>query len=143
MLQIDDPEACVQAAAWSYDPDSLNVNRLQTFQHVAMTSFELPIPSDLLYLVARGNKFIANGSVELTDSGTINSGGVQVNILAFYNDIEDLQELVKVCLLRPEEGKTGVGIFVSCCPVSQGRTIRHQRLFSRLANRHLIQRAIR
>ncbi|KAI0941434.1 hypothetical protein AcW1_003331 [Taiwanofungus camphoratus] len=116
MLQIDDPEACVQAAAWSYDPDSLNVNRLQTFQHVAMTSFELPIPSDLLYLVARGNKFIANGSVELTDSGTINSGGVQVNILAFYNDIEDLQELVKVCLLRPEEGKTGVGIFASKPP---------------------------
>ncbi|KAI0944064.1 hypothetical protein AcV7_001984 [Taiwanofungus camphoratus] len=109
MPWTDDPDACVRTADWIFDVDTTAFPH--HFHHAAEAAFHLPVSSDLLYLVSRGTASLAHGSVEIIDSGEPTSDVVEVDVKAFYNDIHDLQQLVKVCLLQPEEGNNGVGIF--------------------------------
>ncbi|OBZ77938.1 54S ribosomal protein L16, mitochondrial [Grifola frondosa] len=97
------PNNCVHHANWSMDPDPHGHSL-----HTAQASFELPISSDSLYLIARGA--LSHGSIEISDSGEAGSDVVRVDISAFYYH-EDALDRAEVCLLQPEEGKNGVGIF--------------------------------
>ncbi|KAH9948010.1 hypothetical protein B0H21DRAFT_735738 [Amylocystis lapponica] len=99
------PGSCTQSADWSFDMDTES-----RFAHSARTSFDLPVDSDLLYLVSRGSTSLAHGTVEISDSGEPGSDVVKVEISAHY-DTEDVFDLVKVCMLQPSEGHNGVGIF--------------------------------
>ncbi|OBZ69747.1 hypothetical protein A0H81_10112 [Grifola frondosa] len=103
------PDNCVRHANWSMDSDTHPLSwHPYGYSHVAQTSFELPVSSDLLYLIARGA--LSHGSIDISDSGETGSDVVQVYISAFYYH-ESALNRAKVCLLQPEEGKNGIGIF--------------------------------
>lgn len=112
MTRLDDPKTSIATAAWSLDSG----RSTHHLHHSAVVSFDLPLSSDLLYLIARGAGSLISGEVNIVDSGDTGSDVVKVDITAFYKNQKDLQELVQVCLLQPEKGKTGVGFFVSATP---------------------------
>ncbi|KAI0944066.1 hypothetical protein AcV7_001986 [Taiwanofungus camphoratus] len=107
MTRLDDPKTSIATAAWSLDSG----RSTHHLHHSAVVSFDLPLSSDLLYLIARGAGSLISGEVNIVDSGDTGSDVVKVDITAFYKNQKDLQGLVQVCLLQPEKGKTGVGFF--------------------------------
>ncbi|OCH93507.1 hypothetical protein OBBRIDRAFT_790223 [Obba rivulosa] len=101
---------CVQYADWVQEASDSTSDRTSSsdhFAHVATTSFELPLSSDLLYLISRGA--LSHGDVHI-DTAQADSDMVAVNISMSY-DYETVFEQTKVCLLQPAEGRNGVGIF--------------------------------
>ncbi|KAL6299834.1 hypothetical protein BKA93DRAFT_829603 [Sparassis latifolia] len=66
--------------------------------HIATTSFELPVSSDVLYLVSHGSLSFASGSVQITDEGSAGSDVADVEITAFF-DHEHEFALTRVCAL--------------------------------------------
>lgn len=87
-------------ADWEYDVDD---------KKIAETSLELPVSSDLLYFLSRGS--LSNGVIEILD-GASGTDKVEVKVDLIYHD-DFVLDVSKVCLLQPEEGQNGVGIFVS------------------------------
>jgi hypothetical protein len=75
------------------------------------TSFDLPFPSESLFLLSRGP---VGGSVEIVQSldRTADEGAVKVEVVARYHRMSDL-DLVMVCKITRSDGGNGVGIFVS------------------------------
>ncbi|PCH35700.1 hypothetical protein WOLCODRAFT_140032 [Wolfiporia cocos MD-104 SS10] len=106
---VDVPPYCVQEAEWTFDPNTHR--QLHGFRHVADASFALPTSSDLLFFTAHGSGALAHGNIQIVASDNIDPETVQVDVSAYYNDVDDLVELTKVCLLQPEEGHNGVGIY--------------------------------
>lgn len=70
----------------------------------------LPVDSDVLYFISKGS--MSHGLVNIADDGDVDAKSIKVDITFVYDHEEDL-DLAKVCLLQPEEGHNGVGIFVS------------------------------
>ncbi|KZT03912.1 uncharacterized protein LAESUDRAFT_658842 [Laetiporus sulphureus 93-53] len=103
------PDSCTQPAQWTFDPDTPPPPH--GFAHVAEASFDLPVSSDVLFFESRGTAALAHGSIEFTDTGDVGSDTAKVEIMAYFNDVDEFVELTKVCLLQPEEGKNGIGIF--------------------------------
>lgn len=103
------PDDCT-FADWEFDPEGISPAH---FEHAAQTSFDLPLDSDELFFVSRGTSNFANGFITITDDGEPGSDVVKVDIVGYYNSQHHFQELTKVCALSPEDGKNGVGIFVS------------------------------
>ncbi|EMD33258.1 hypothetical protein CERSUDRAFT_118300 [Gelatoporia subvermispora B] len=108
-----DPEVlrdCIDLADWQKGrmelDDLYNPNR--DLKHIAATTFELPVDSDLLYLVARGA--LSHGKVTISSSGEEGSDKMVVHVRMQYAH-EDALNRTKVCLLSPPEGGIGVGIF--------------------------------
>ncbi|KAH9833578.1 uncharacterized protein C8Q71DRAFT_712850 [Rhodofomes roseus] len=102
------PEDCT-LAEWEFDPEGvLPVNH---FEHVAETSFELPLDSEELFFVSHGSSNMANGVIEISNSGEPGADSVKVDVLGYFNSQHHFEELTKVCQLRPDDGKDGVGIF--------------------------------
>ncbi|EPT02472.1 hypothetical protein FOMPIDRAFT_1118373 [Fomitopsis schrenkii] len=102
------PDDCT-LADWEFDPDG--VSPVHHFEHVAQTSFDLPLDSDELFFVSHGTSNFANGFITITDDGEPGSDIVKVDVLGYYNSQHHFEELTKVCKLNPDDGKNGVGIF--------------------------------
>lgn len=107
---VDVPDDCT-LADWEFDPDG--VPPVHHFEHVAQTSFDLPLDSDQLFFVSHGAGNFANGVIDITDDGEPGSDIVKVDVLGYYNSQHHFEELTKVCKLNPQDGKNGVGVFVS------------------------------
>lgn len=106
------PDDCT-LADWEFDPDGIPL--INHFEHVAQTSLDLPLDSDQLFFISQGLGNLANGVIDITDSGEPGSDIVKVDVLAYYNSQFHFEELTKLCKLNPEDGKNGVGVFVSGC----------------------------
>ncbi|KAF9043669.1 hypothetical protein BDP27DRAFT_1434903 [Rhodocollybia butyracea] len=94
-----------ECADWPGEPNTQEV----TVEH----SFQLPISSDLLFLVARGP--LANGQVNIVQSED-QSDHATVTVQTTYDE-QHLLDLVKICSLVAEEGENGVGIFGALRPI--------------------------
>ncbi|OCH93512.1 hypothetical protein OBBRIDRAFT_749481 [Obba rivulosa] len=81
---------------------------LRDLSYIASTSFELPLDSDLLYMISRGA--LSHGTVSISDGGEQGSDKMEVHVRVQYAH-EDALEKTKVCLLKPGENQNGVGIF--------------------------------
>lgn len=110
----EDVENCVRFADWSsleagehYSPLSENN---APYPYAATASLDLPISSDLLYFLSHGAH--SSGVVQLAADGDSDSDVATVSVQLLYHHPEFL-ETAHVCLLQREEGKNGVGIFVS------------------------------
>ena len=114
------PDDCT-LADWEFNPDG--VPPVHHFEHVAQTSFDLPLDSDQLFFVSHGAGNFANGIIDITDDGEPGSDIVKVDVLGYYNSQHHFEELTKVCKLNPQEGKNGVGVFVSGRRASCYRTL--------------------
>lgn len=103
----EEHEPCFQYAKWTRtSPDHGPFI-------VSTTSFDLPLSSDLLYLVSSGA--LSTGSIFFDDHPSDTDGQndqVRVEITAHSWGADTLNQ-ADVCLLNPTEGKWGVGIFVS------------------------------
>jgi hypothetical protein len=80
------------------------------------TSFDLPFPSDKLFLLSRG---ASGGSVTIVQSSDLaeEDGVVKVEVVARYRYASAL-DYVRVCLIARDGDENGVGIFVSCSILS-------------------------
>ncbi|OCH93506.1 hypothetical protein OBBRIDRAFT_790220 [Obba rivulosa] len=95
---------CVRYAEWVTEAgDSASDRSPDRYAHVATTSFELPLSSDLLYLISRGA--LSHGDVHI-GTAEADSDTVAVNISMSY-DYENVFEQTK--------GRNGVGIFSPDC----------------------------
>ncbi|KAF8838149.1 hypothetical protein BDN67DRAFT_907879 [Paxillus ammoniavirescens] len=74
----------------------------------AQTSFNLPVHSDELYLISRG--LYQRGKVKVKQSADVERKNVVVDIRVAYHHDQALGR-AKVCKLRKDEGKIGVGIY--------------------------------
>ncbi len=81
----------------------------ESFTHAARTSLELPLSSDLLYILSRG--VLSHGVIQINDHGDSDSDVAVVGVTFLYNSPSVL-DVAKVCALGHGEGKHGVGIFV-------------------------------
>lgn len=97
---------CSEIVEWSHVDVS---NELSSYSHVARTSINLPISSDLLYFIGSGD--LSHGVVRFLDSEDQDSDVASVNVTLLYDDAELAGDL-KVCRLHNEDNKNGVGIFV-------------------------------
>jgi len=79
----------------------------QSYPYRVTTEFELPLDSDVLYLLARGD--LAYGSVEVVDwvEGT---NQVKVEVAASFHS-QDALDRANVCAISRMEREHGVGIF--------------------------------
>ncbi|KAJ3988946.1 hypothetical protein F5890DRAFT_1471100 [Lentinula detonsa] len=91
-------------AKWP-EVEHLNSEGLSTVQH----TFELPIDSEILFLVARGS--LMDGNVNIIQSDDENESAI-VSISTSYDDAELLQS-IKLCKVAARKGENGVGIFSS------------------------------
>jgi hypothetical protein len=96
-----------QSASWS------STSRQQG-QFSCKTSFELPFPSQKLFLLARGP---VGGSVKIIQSPTYRASGmdegvVMVEVAAIYWHVSDL-DFIRVSRISRDGDENGVGIFVS------------------------------
>ncbi|OCH93768.1 hypothetical protein OBBRIDRAFT_832382 [Obba rivulosa] len=105
-IDAETTQYCIQNATWTTVNDA--PPKLETFSHVVEASFSLPLSSDLLYLVARGA--LSHGMVQILSSGVAESNYMAVHVSVAY-DYAHMLDRIKVCLLQPEEGQRGVGIF--------------------------------
>ncbi|OCH93531.1 hypothetical protein OBBRIDRAFT_749519 [Obba rivulosa] len=95
---------CVEFANWTTgDGDDSD-----DFSRVALTSFELPLSSDLLYLISNGT--LSLGTLRISDRGSVGSDSALVDISMTYHFDYELEHTT-VCLLNPEQGQYGVGFF--------------------------------
>ena len=106
---------CISGSGWSNEPPAMRLSG--TFRHRAAatsppysanTSFELPVSSDLLFLLARGS--MSGGTVDIMSSPTV-SNVAKVHVTVKYYR-EDVRDRAKVCLVKRRDGENGVGIFV-------------------------------
>ncbi|KAJ3531475.1 hypothetical protein NM688_g7570 [Phlebia brevispora] len=108
----EDMDDCVRFADWTVkEPGDYFVSNPEQTAHypyVANTSVDLPVSSDLLYLLSSGA--LSNGVVEVTADGPSDSDVATVDVKLLYHHSEILEK-AHVCLLQREEGKNGVGIF--------------------------------
>ncbi|KIJ04915.1 hypothetical protein PAXINDRAFT_94132 [Paxillus involutus ATCC 200175] len=74
----------------------------------AQTSFNLPVHSDELYLISRGS--YQHGKVKVKQSADVEWKNVVVDVRVAYHHDQALGR-AKVCKLRKEESKIGVGIY--------------------------------
>jgi len=97
------PEMTVQnCAEWSegensYSDDPFNVEH----------TFELPMSSDLLFLVTRGPFSV--GHVTIVQSDEEGDAAV-VSVITNYDE-EHILDLIKLCSVVAQEGENGIGIF--------------------------------
>jgi hypothetical protein len=75
----------------------------------AVTSFDLPLSVESLFLISRGPQ--SGGSVEIATSSEQNQDVVKVEVVVSYLR-EDVRNDAKVCQVLADDG-IGVGIFVS------------------------------
>lgn len=76
----------------------------------AVTSFDLPLSAESLFLISRGPQ--SGGSVEITTSSEQDQDVVKVEVVVSYV-WEDVRNDAKVCQVFADDGGIGVGIFVS------------------------------
>ncbi|EMD37665.1 hypothetical protein CERSUDRAFT_105594 [Gelatoporia subvermispora B] len=97
---------CIQNATWTdvSEPPS----NLESFSHVVEMSYDLPLSADLLYLTGRGA--LSHGKVRIVRDGARGSRSMAVHVSLAY-DYAHMLGRIKVCLLRPQEGYHGVGVF--------------------------------
>ena len=105
---------CVRFADWTTPEVGEHFTPLQDntspYPYSAKNFLELPVSSDLLYFLSRGA--LSSGIVQLAADGDSDSNVASVRVQLLYNRPEFLEH-AHVCLLQREEGKNGVGIFVS------------------------------
>ncbi|KAH9927770.1 uncharacterized protein B0H18DRAFT_1103969 [Fomitopsis serialis] len=95
---IDVPDDCT-FAEWDFDPEGLLP--VDHFEHVAETSFELPLGSEELFFTSQGASQFANGVITYPTVARLGR--------TYYNSQHHFEELTKVCQLSPEQAKNGVG----------------------------------
>lgn len=105
----DEFEDCVLIANWTnVDPSEYHyISRHCDNLYAAVAILDLPITSDLIYLVSRG----AHGSVKVMFDREIDKAVASVAVDVLYQSPYTLDE-AKVCLLQRVKGKNGVGLFV-------------------------------
>lgn len=113
---------CSDPAVWTYNPNGSHP--VNGFLYLAEASFQLPVSADVLFFTAEGYAEFAHGIIEIIYSSETPSNNVTVNITGYYNDLGDFQNLTEACLLNPEKGKYGVGIFV-CGSVLKEKVVAH------------------
>ncbi|KAE9400213.1 hypothetical protein BT96DRAFT_975467 [Gymnopus androsaceus JB14] len=97
------PEMAVQECAeWSegessYSNDSFNVGH----------KFELPLSSDLLFLVARGPFSVGHVTIVQSDEEV---DAAVVSVITNYDEEHQL-DFIKLCSVVAQEGENGIGIF--------------------------------
>lgn len=102
-------QACIGENDWS---PSSNSDYDTFFPYSEQTSFDLDASSDLLFLLSRGS--YAHGSVMIasTEDPSVADGSVGINVKVQYYERRALDR-ARVCLLKRDNNKNGVGIFVS------------------------------
>lgn len=116
------PDECTQVADWSpvdevpdfQLPDDVVDDGYRHHRRAFETSLTLPTASDLLYFVSEGS--LSHGAIFITDDGEEGSKDVKVDVTFVYHhdhdhDDDHILEWAKVCLLQPEDGHNGVGIY--------------------------------
>lgn len=73
-------------------------------------TFDLPVSSDAIYLLAQGS--LSGGNIAIIDSVDGPSDTVQIDVVANYYNQNSLDR-TNVCLLQRKPHENGVGIFVS------------------------------
>jgi hypothetical protein len=115
LILMSDPEYPIppditveQCTDWS-DPDAQHSPLREPYS--ATTSFNLPFPSEKLFLLSRG---ATSGLVKIVQSPDIveDEGVVEVEVVARYRYPSAL-DYVKVCSIARDGDQNGVGIFVS------------------------------
>ena len=113
--------SCVQGGRWnSYNfrtteidrPNISFANRSTDFPYNSLASFSLPIDSDSLFLLGRGQLF--SGTLDVTTSPEQPRDSVTIQIRVHYTQ-ESTRNLVKLCKLAYSvaDKPSGVGLFVS------------------------------
>ncbi|KIP08924.1 hypothetical protein PHLGIDRAFT_34702 [Phlebiopsis gigantea 11061_1 CR5-6] len=110
------PQECTRVAQWvSRDavphfewPNSIIEGGNYDHHYAVQASVNLPVDSDVLYFISKGS--MSHGLLNIADDGNVDAKSIKVDITFVYDHEEDL-DLAKVCLLQPEEGHNGVGIF--------------------------------
>ena len=118
LQELDGIGDCVRSANWTVTEWNNPPDPGDPLFYVAMTSFELPLTSDVLYMVSNGS--LSHGAVTIDANGDPDAEVVTVSV-GYMHYHRKLLELADVCLLRRASGEIGVGIFVSslicsCCP---------------------------
>ncbi|KZP13761.1 hypothetical protein FIBSPDRAFT_1049269 [Athelia psychrophila] len=98
-----DAPICVGGGGWT----AARTDPASTYPYTAHTEFELPLASDVQYLLARGH--LAYGSVQVVDweEGKDN---IKIEVDASYYSQAALDR-ANVCKVSRKEGENGVGIF--------------------------------
>ena len=97
------PHDCVEVVAWDQAASSGD------YSHVAQASVDLPVSSDLLYLVSHG--YLSHGTVQFVATDSQDSHVASIDVTYHY-DNDELSDVLKVCRLHRAVEKNGVGIFV-------------------------------
>jgi len=95
-------ERCVGRRHWR----SYSLANSSQYPGSAQLTFDLPVSSDILYLLARGP--LASGSVTILDSKD-GRDTVQVDVVVNYRN-KNVLDSANVCLLRCRSRENGVGI---------------------------------
>ncbi|KIK63064.1 hypothetical protein GYMLUDRAFT_41375 [Collybiopsis luxurians FD-317 M1] len=99
------PEFTVEECADWDDGQHTQSNGHSSVQH----TFELPVSSDLLFLVARGPSSM--GEVNIVQAEE-ESDSAAITVITHYDeDGSDLLDLIKLCRVVAREGENGIGIF--------------------------------
>lgn len=109
------PDECVQVADWTQLEDVphfewSDAQDAHGHRQAAQASLTLPASSDVLYFMSKGS--LSNGVIRIIDDGDDGAKEVKVDITFVYHS-DHMLDLAKVCLLHPQDGHNGVGIFVS------------------------------
>ncbi|EEB91231.1 hypothetical protein MPER_10444 [Moniliophthora perniciosa FA553] len=121
-LELDDgkdfpwpPELTIDTCAeWPHPPDDSEHGRLrhphgnQGHPRSTVSTFNLPVSSDVLFLFARGPW--SAGKVNILQGDDDQNDDVVVNITTKWYGPRALLDSVQVCKVKREEGQNGIGI---------------------------------
>ncbi|KAH9485740.1 hypothetical protein JR316_0002655 [Psilocybe cubensis] len=104
-------DTCVQGAKWTEVPNPVPG---EYYRLAAETSFELPLSSETLFLLSRGDRL--GGAVKVKTSNDQAKDTALVNVLIRYR-LPIVAERTKACLVNKGNNENGVGLFA---PVYHG-----------------------
>ncbi|KDR84319.1 hypothetical protein GALMADRAFT_237095 [Galerina marginata CBS 339.88] len=98
-------QECVQGEEWSPSDGGSSKPR---FPFYSETSFTLPISSETLFFVSRGQRLI--GAVDVVTSKEQAQDSATVRVTVGYHR-EEVRDLAKACVLSRNDDENGVGFF--------------------------------
>ncbi|KAF8891093.1 hypothetical protein CPB84DRAFT_1383915 [Gymnopilus junonius] len=111
-------QQCVQGSEWSLTslatPSSALIDIAQTNTEIheqslqSKTSFDLPLSSETLFFLTRGQ--LLGGILHVETSPNQAQDSAKVNIVIRY-DRPELRDLTKACVLSRRQGENGIGVF--------------------------------
>ncbi|EMD33276.1 hypothetical protein CERSUDRAFT_98869 [Gelatoporia subvermispora B] len=98
------PSHCDKYADWTEE----NSDGPIAFPKTVLTSFSLPLSSELLFLVSNSSK--SRGIVRITKNGLPGSSDVLVDVRMTYH-YDEVFEYTKICSAQLDDGEYGVALF--------------------------------